>query len=86
MVKVTFALAVETLVARTQEEQEMAVKNLSLTIEDRKGMIIGTPKECIDRIREYVESGVTHLSIGIKPVENFFEGLKLYSEEIIPNI
>lgn len=51
----------------------------------RRGGIIGTPSYCIEKIQEFIKSGVTHFIVSI-PERNKAETLNILSEEVFPEI
>jgi len=48
-----------------------------------RGMIFGTPDQCIEKIREYVKAGATYLIANLALYEKP-KTLKLFAEEVIP--
>jgi len=86
--EVHFGIVFETMISKNKEEIKTNARKFSISTEDQKGMIMGTPKDCIVRLKDYVKSGATHISIGVKPFEKkkMMDGLQLYSEEVIPYI
>jgi len=51
--------------------------------ECKKVYIIGTPDECLNKIKQYVELGITHFMIWFIDFPSF-RGIELFAEEIIP--
>ena len=47
--------------------------------------IVGTPEECVEKLREYIRLGVTYfiLRFGDAPSK---KGLRLFAEEVIPEL
>lgn len=83
---ITPAIARMTVVASSLKEVKTLVESLSLASEDVDNMIQGTPKDCITKIRQFIEAGARHFAIGVFPPKKVLEGIQLYSEEIIPYI
>jgi len=48
--------------------------------------IVGTPEECVRKIKEFVYSGVRYFVLAIRApdVKNYFESIKLYAKEVLP--
>lgn len=51
--------------------------------EANRSAISGTPQECTRRIREYVDLGVTHFIVEMRPPYDY-EGLELFAQEVVP--
>ena len=53
--------------------------------EVRANSIVGTPEECVEKLREYTRLGVTYfiLRFGDAPSK---EGLRIFAEEVIPEL
>ena len=49
------------------------------------GIISGTPKECVERMMEYVNAGVRHFLYTIPDVADM-DMLRLAGEEILPEV
>jgi alkanesulfonate monooxygenase SsuD/methylene tetrahydromethanopterin reductase-like flavin-dependent oxidoreductase (luciferase family) len=49
--------------------------------------IVGTPKECIKKMEEFVHSGVRYfvLAVHAPDEKNYFQSLKLYAKEVLPH-
>jgi len=80
------AIAIRTIIVSSSEEAREHVKSSLLTPDDLKKVMIGTPEDCIDKIHQYVKSGVQHFSVGIQPPEKAAQGVQIFSEEVIPYI
>lgn len=87
------AIAFRTVISTDFEEVKRQMKLLSIEkrfvhpiIGVERRTVCGTPEMCIDEINEYVKAGARHVIIGIQPTVETFEGLQLYSEEVIPHI
>jgi alkanesulfonate monooxygenase SsuD/methylene tetrahydromethanopterin reductase-like flavin-dependent oxidoreductase (luciferase family) len=52
-----------------------------------KCFIVGTPEECVAKMKEFVRAGVRYFVLAIRAPdeESYFHSLKLYSEEVMPN-
>jgi len=50
-----------------------------------EGHIVGTPEQCVARIREYVEAGVRHFLFTIPDVASG-DGLELLGREVLPGV
>jgi F420-dependent oxidoreductase-like protein len=55
----------------------------ALGLEVPPSIIIGTPDECIAKIKEYIDSGVTYFIFKM-PKRRYIEGLRLFAEEVLP--
>ena len=49
--------------------------------------IVGTPEECVKKMKEFVRSGVRYFVVAIRAPdeESYFHSLKLYAEEVLPH-
>jgi alkanesulfonate monooxygenase SsuD/methylene tetrahydromethanopterin reductase-like flavin-dependent oxidoreductase (luciferase family) len=49
--------------------------------------IVGTPEECVNKMKEFVRCGVRYSVIAIRAPdkESYFHSLKLYAEEVLPH-
>jgi alkanesulfonate monooxygenase SsuD/methylene tetrahydromethanopterin reductase-like flavin-dependent oxidoreductase (luciferase family) len=49
--------------------------------------IVGTPEECIDKMKEFVRSGVRYFVLAIRAPDekSYFQSLKLYAKEVLPH-
>jgi len=49
--------------------------------------IVGTPEECVNKLKEFAGSGVRYFVIAIHApdIESYFHSLKLYAEEVMPH-
>lgn len=59
-------------------------KTLRFFADTMKYGAVGTPEDCVERIREYVDLGVNHLIFDIRPPSNALPTLKLLSEKVLP--
>jgi len=52
-----------------------------------KCFIVGTPDECIERMEEFVHSGVRYFVLAIRAPEekSYFQSLRLFAKEVIPH-
>jgi len=48
-----------------------------------QSMIAGTPEECIQKIREYIDVGVNYFMLTFPYLENF-KSLELFAEKVLP--
>jgi alkanesulfonate monooxygenase SsuD/methylene tetrahydromethanopterin reductase-like flavin-dependent oxidoreductase (luciferase family) len=50
-----------------------------------KCFIVGTPEECIKKMREFVQSGVRYFVLAIRATDekSCFKSLKLYAKEVL---
>lgn len=48
--------------------------------------VVGTPEECVNRMKEFVSSGVRYFVLAIRAPdrESYLRSLKLYAEEVLP--
>jgi phthiodiolone/phenolphthiodiolone dimycocerosates ketoreductase len=48
--------------------------------------IVGTPGECIEKMKEFVDNGVRYFVLAIRAPDEkrYFQSLKLYAEEVLP--
>ncbi len=51
--------------------------------EARKGMVIGSGEQCLDKIQRYVEAGITHFIFLVTPF-NVEDEFQRFAEDIIP--
>jgi len=49
--------------------------------------IVGTPEECVKKMREFVQSGVRYFVLAIRAPneESYFQSLRLYAKEVLPH-
>lgn len=49
--------------------------------------IVGTPVECVEKMKEFVHCGVRYFVLAIRApdLENYFQSLKLYAKEVLPH-
>jgi len=52
-----------------------------------KCFIVGTPEECIEKMKEFVNSGVRYFVLAIRAPDekSYFQSLQLYAEEVLPH-
>jgi alkanesulfonate monooxygenase SsuD/methylene tetrahydromethanopterin reductase-like flavin-dependent oxidoreductase (luciferase family) len=52
-----------------------------------KCFIVGTPQECVEKMKEFVRSGVRYFVLAIRAPDekSYFRSLKLYAEEVMPH-
>lgn len=50
----------------------------------RYGAVVGNVEDCVEGIMKFVRAGVSHFVLHFMPLENSHEGIKIYSEKIIP--
>lgn len=50
----------------------------------RYGAIVGNVEDCIEGVTKFVKAGVRHFVLHFMPLENSHEGIKIYSEKVIP--
>jgi len=68
---------------RDAEQMLASTHNLIKDIDDLKARwLVGTPEECIRRIKEYVDAGITHFILSFRREQY----LKLFTEEVLPKI
>ena len=51
--------------------------------EARKGMVIGSGEQCLDKIQRYIEAGITHFIFLVTPF-NVEDEFQRFAEDIIP--
>ena len=51
-----------------------------------KCFVVGTPEECVEKMKEFVRFGVRYFVLAIRAPdeESYFHSLKLYAEEVMP--
>jgi phthiodiolone/phenolphthiodiolone dimycocerosates ketoreductase len=49
--------------------------------------IVGTPEECVEKMKEFVHSGVRYFVLAIRAPDekSYFHSLKLYAREVLPH-
>jgi alkanesulfonate monooxygenase SsuD/methylene tetrahydromethanopterin reductase-like flavin-dependent oxidoreductase (luciferase family) len=49
--------------------------------------IVGTPEECMRKMKEFVQSGVRYFVLAIRApdLKSYFQSLRLYAKEVLPN-
>jgi len=49
--------------------------------------IVGTPEECVKKMKDFVRSGVRYFVVAIRAPDedSYFHSLKLYAEEVLPH-
>jgi phthiodiolone/phenolphthiodiolone dimycocerosates ketoreductase len=52
-----------------------------------KCFIVGTPEECIKKMKEFVHSGVRYFVLAVRAPDekSYFQSLKLYAKEVLPH-
>jgi F420-dependent oxidoreductase-like protein len=79
----------EILVAETQKELSNLIskrKPAGLPMEEyRAGTLAGTPDECVEHLRVWVDLGVTYFMLFFADLPSV-EGLKLFSETVVKNL
>jgi alkanesulfonate monooxygenase SsuD/methylene tetrahydromethanopterin reductase-like flavin-dependent oxidoreductase (luciferase family) len=52
-----------------------------------KCFIVGTPGDCVERMKEFVNSGARYFVLGIRAPDekSYFQSLRLYAEEVLPH-
>jgi alkanesulfonate monooxygenase SsuD/methylene tetrahydromethanopterin reductase-like flavin-dependent oxidoreductase (luciferase family) len=52
-----------------------------------KCFIVGTPEECVKKMKEFVRSGVRYFVLAIRAPDkkSYFQSLKLYAREVLPH-
>lgn len=52
-----------------------------------KCFIVGTPGECVEKMREFIQSGVRYFVLAIRAPdkESYFKSLELYAHEVLPH-
>jgi alkanesulfonate monooxygenase SsuD/methylene tetrahydromethanopterin reductase-like flavin-dependent oxidoreductase (luciferase family) len=53
-----------------------------------KCFIVGTPEDCVEKMKEFVNSGVRYFVFAIHAPDekSYFQSLQLYSEEVLPHL
>ena len=59
-------------------------KTLRFFADTMKYGLVGTPKKCIERIKGYGSSGVSHIIFDVRPPSNALPTLELLCEEVVP--
>jgi F420-dependent oxidoreductase-like protein len=83
---VAIALCYQASRAREQDDQKFAAMlGRTSTEEARKQMMIGRKQECLDKIEQYVNAGVTHfILISLRPFE--VEEVTAFAEDVIATV
>jgi alkanesulfonate monooxygenase SsuD/methylene tetrahydromethanopterin reductase-like flavin-dependent oxidoreductase (luciferase family) len=83
------AISARTIIADTEEKVNQAMKALSMkreAINPSTGQpmrcICGTPEEIITQIQEYADLGVSHICIGVQPLDQMNGSLSLFWEKV----
>jgi len=52
-----------------------------------KCFIVGTPEDCVEKTKEFVNSGVRYFVLAIRASDekSYFQSLQLYAEEVLPH-
>jgi phthiodiolone/phenolphthiodiolone dimycocerosates ketoreductase len=52
-----------------------------------KCFIVGTPKECVEKMKEFVRSGVRYFVLAIRApdIKSYLHSLELYADEVMPH-
>jgi len=84
------------IIAKTEEEvnkrlkKYVQIRSQGLTRAKEMGFtdynlnpsLFGTPKQCIERIKDYIKVGVTHFMLNF-PQEQLLEDLQFFAKEVI---
>ncbi|OBK97279.1 LLM class F420-dependent oxidoreductase [Mycobacterium asiaticum] len=81
----TLSLSVTALLAPTESEERTARVRAEFASIPASGLIVGTPEQCVERIREYQRAGVAQFLFTIPHVVQS-EYLDIVGQEIIPLI
>jgi alkanesulfonate monooxygenase SsuD/methylene tetrahydromethanopterin reductase-like flavin-dependent oxidoreductase (luciferase family) len=54
-----------------------------LTEGQRHGQLVGTPRDIVARLGEYVEAGIGQVNLGVPPPVDW-EALAVFTQEVIP--
>lgn len=52
-------------------------------------VVIGTPDDCRKRLQLWLDAGLTHLTVGLLPIEGrepTLDGIRLFAEEVMPRL
>jgi F420-dependent oxidoreductase-like protein len=73
-------------VAEVKNKVQSAVKSGSVSSTDLESHnVIGTPDQCIQRIREYVDIGVDRFMLSFPESATDLSGLRLFGEKVLPS-
>jgi len=50
----------------------------------RYGAVVGNAEDCIEGLARYAKAGVSHFELHFMPLERTLEGIRFYSEKVIP--
>jgi alkanesulfonate monooxygenase len=52
-------------------------------------VVIGSPEDCRERLQRWIDAGLTHLTVGLLPIdgrEATLEGVRLFAQEVMPKL
>ena len=79
-----FVLGIDSDRARAKEKAVDAFVRFGVPAEEaQQAAIIGTPHECVETLREYVDLGVSHFIVEMRPPHDY-RALELFAEKVIP--
>ena len=82
---VHFVLGIHHDRSRAREKAEDAYVRFGVPKEEAlDSAIFGTPAECVQRISQYVDLGVDHFIVEMRPPYDY-EGLELFAREVVPS-
>ena len=79
-----FVLGIDSDRARAKEKAVDAFLRFGAPAEEaNQSAIIGTPQECVEQLQQYVDLGVSHFIIEMRPPYDY-QDLEMFAEKVIP--